>query len=108
MAITDQPPVGSDEHRELVRQAEAALLDPAWAHIVEMVLSHDGDTYEAATVDGRVTFRREADGAGWRFETLTVEGRDPLANQATDQFAPLGDELAHRYPMRADNAYPNA
>lgn len=108
MAITDHPPVGSDEHRELVKHAEAALLDPAWAHIVEMVLSRDGDTYEAAAVDGRVRFRREADRAGWRFETVAVEGRDPLGNQATDQFAPLSDELASRYPERADNAYPNA
>jgi hypothetical protein len=108
MAITDQPPIGSDEHRELVQRAEAALLDPAWSHIVEMVLSRDGDTYAAAAVDGRVRFRREPDGSGWRFERVGVEGRDPLADQATDRFAPLADELAHRHPGRADNSYPNA
>jgi phosphonoacetate hydrolase len=108
MTATARPPIDSDEHREQVREAEAALLDPAWAHIVEMVLSRDGDEYQAAAVDGRVRFRRLPDGTGWRFENLAVEGRDPLVNQAADHLAPLADEMANRYPTRADNAYPHA
>jgi predicted AlkP superfamily pyrophosphatase or phosphodiesterase len=108
MAITEQPPVGSDEHREHVEQARRALLDPEWAPIVEMVLSRDGDTYEAAAVDGRVTFRRTSSGTSWDFEVVAVEGRDPLANQATDHLAPLPAELANRFPERTENAYPNA
>lgn len=108
MTITEGPPVGSDEHREQVRQAEAALLDPAWAHIVEMVLSRDGDTYDAAAVDGRVRFRRSPEGSGWQFDVVAVEGRDPLADQSTDRFAPLEDETANPFPDRTVNAYPNA
>jgi len=108
MSHSDRPPVDSDEHREQVRQAEAALLDPAWSHIVEMVLSRDGDEYEAAAVDGRVRFRRVPHDTGWAFETVAVQGRDPLANQADDHLVPLADEMANRYPDRTTNAYPNA
>ena len=107
MAIAERPPVGSDEHRALVKTAEASLLDPSWSHIVEMVLSRDGDTYEAAAVDGRSRFRRAPDGEGWRFEVVSVEGRDPLGDQATDRFSPLVDERSTPYPHRTENAYPN-
>ena len=51
--------------------------------------------------DGRVRFAK--DGTVER-----VEGRNPLADQATDRFAPLPDELGVRYPDRTTNSYPFA
>jgi phosphonoacetate hydrolase len=104
---TDSPV--TDEHRAAVDRAEAALLDPSMSAVVEMVLRPvDDDVYEAASIDGRVQVRRTDDGRGWRFEELAVEGRNPLADQSTDRFAPLADERATPYPTRDDNAYPNA
>lgn len=94
---------------ETVR-ARAALLDPELATIVDMVFSVDGPagapTYEAASADGSVRFSRVEDGAGWAFTVDDVDGADPLADQATDRFAPLADERATPFPARSDNAYP--
>lgn len=77
--------------------------------IVEVVLRSTGaDRYEARSHDGRVAFRREAEGNGWRFEVTSVDGRNPLADQATDRFAPLDAERASMYPSRKENSYPFA
>ena len=113
MAITDEAGrPGTDEHHEAVDQAEAALLDAAVAPLVEVVLRRGGDpggdVYEAASVDGRVRFTRRDEGAGWVFDVEVREGMNPLADQATDRFTPLVDELANRFPDRSANAYPNA
>ncbi|MCB1251365.1 MAG: alkaline phosphatase family protein [Acidimicrobiales bacterium] len=104
---------GSDAHREDVARARAALLDPAVAHIVEMVLEHDPDGagvghYQATSPEGRVRFHRVADGTGWQFVVDAVDGRDPLAHQDVDRFTPLTEEQAHASPDRAANAYPRA
>jgi phosphonoacetate hydrolase len=73
--------------------------------IVEMVFRRvDDDTYEAWSNDGWVRFRREGGG----FATEGGEGRNPLADQATDRFAPVGDERAALYPGRNANSYPFA
>jgi len=105
-----------------VRQVADALLDVALEPIVDMVVTTDGDSYEARTVDGRVRFRREAvpaaathdggadgadDGDVWRFVDVDVEGRNPLGDTATDRFPSLDDELAHRWPDRTQQAYPH-
>ena len=75
--------------------------------IVEVVLRATGEhTYEARSAEGRVAFRREAEGTGWRFEVTEVDGRDPLGDQSTDRFAGLGAELATRFPSRSENSYP--
>jgi phosphonoacetate hydrolase len=112
MAVAESRPLpGSDEHREAVARAEEALLDPAVGHLVEVVLRSDPDDpdrYEAASVDGRVRFRRRDDARGWSFEVEHVDGRNPLADQALDRFAPLPEERANRYPDRTRNAYPFA
>lgn len=101
--------VADEEHRAAVDSAEAALLDPGVGHLVEVVLRVVGDhTYEAAAVDGRVRFRREPEGPGWRFVEQRVEGRNPLGDQAADRFSPLAEERAHLYPSRTENAYPFA
>src|SRR6185312_2409471 len=105
------PRPAGDEHREAVARAEAALLDPAVGHLVEVVLRADPDDanrYEAASVDGRVRFRRTETGGGWTFDVEQVEGRNPLADQSVDRFSPLQTELANPYPTREANAYPFA
>ncbi len=111
MSLIDPAPrPPSDAHASAVDRAEAALLDPAMAGIVDLVLraTAEPDTYEAAAVDGRVRFRRRADGTGWAFDEVAVEGRHPLADQATDRFASLADERAHPYPDRTTTSYPHA
>jgi len=94
-----------------------ALLDPDLERIVDLVVTADETGYEARAVDGRVRFRRVGDGAGdgagdgdgrWAFEDVEVEGRNPLADTATDRFAPLADERASPWPTRTQQSYPHA
>ena len=107
--VTDpQSRPNTDEHRDVVDRAEAALLDGAMAPIVEVVIRAIDDGYEAASVDGRVRFRRRDVGSGWAFDAETVHGVNPLADQATDRFATLDDERAQPFPDRSANAYPFA
>src|SRR4051794_19735591 len=98
MAVTESGSrPGSDEHRMAVAQAEAALLDPAVAHLVELVLTadpDDPDRYEAASVDGRVRFRRSEGDGRWTFAVEHVAGRNPLVDQSLDRFSPLETERA--------------
>jgi phosphonoacetate hydrolase len=112
MAVIDSRPLpGSDEHRAAVARAEAALLDPSMGHLVEVVIRpdpDDADRYEAASVAGRVRFRRRADDGTWQFDVEQVEGSNPLADQSLDRFSPLADELANPHPDRGSNAYPFA
>jgi hypothetical protein len=84
------------------------LLAPALEPIVELVVTTDDEAYEVRAVDGRVRFARTAEGAGWRFGDLEVEGRNPLADTATDRFSPLADELRHHWPRRTEQSYPHA
>ncbi|MEZ5139060.1 MAG: hypothetical protein R2711_09950 [Acidimicrobiales bacterium] len=88
--------VGEPEH---VVALVTALLDPALEPIVDLVVTADGEGYEARAVDGRVRFRREADGHGWSFAETEVEGRNPLGDRATDRFVGLDVEMAN--PTRA-------
>ena len=65
--------------------------------------------YEAASVAGRVRFRRRDEGAGWAFDDARRStASNPLADQSTDRFAPLADERANPFPDRTTNAYPFA
>jgi len=77
------------------------LLDGALDEIVEVVLLRDGGALEAHAVDGSVRFDRDG-------RVLDVRGRNPLADQATDRFASLADEIAGRHPRRDANSYPFA
>ena len=101
----------------LVDTAVTALLDPALEPIVEMVITAEKEAYEARTVDGRVRFTRSdgqpggqgGDGEhGWVFTDTLVEGRNPLASQATDRFSPLADERDNPWPTRTETSYPFA
>ncbi|HXY92666.1 MAG TPA: alkaline phosphatase family protein [Acidimicrobiia bacterium] len=86
-------------------EALDVLLDPDLAPIVDMVLSRLApDTFEAASTDGRVVFRR----AGGGFEKLATEGDDPFADQSPDRLAGLAAERLDPHPHRRDNAYPFA
>jgi len=71
----------SDEHRDVVDRAEAVLLDGAMAPIVEVVVRAIDDGYEAASVDGRVRFRRRDVGSGWAFDAATGESYDEVAGR---------------------------
>jgi predicted AlkP superfamily pyrophosphatase or phosphodiesterase len=84
-----------------VGDALRVLLDPALEPIVEVVLVRDGDALEAHAADGSVRFDR--DGA-----VLSEQGRNPLADQATDRFAGLANECASLQPDRSANSYPFA
>jgi phosphonoacetate hydrolase len=96
-----------DEHRADVAAARDALLDPAMANIVDMVLTVDEDTYEAASVEGSVRFRARPEGSGWGIEVVEQRGVDPLANTDPSHDTPLEAERANPYPDRTRNAYPH-
>ncbi len=87
-----------------------ALVDSALSPIVEMVLSVDRTdrepVYDARAVDGSVRFTRTADGHGWRYDVVDVAGRNPLADQALDRFAPADAERTNRWPDRTRVSYP--
>lgn len=98
----------TDEHLADVETARQALLDPAVAHMVDMVLRRDGDRYEAAAATGSVRFRAVPSGTGWAVESVEVTGSNPLANQDPAHNSPLEAERANPYPDRSTNAYPFA
>src|SRR5581483_3083144 len=92
--------------READAEAALAILtDSALEPIVDMVMLARDGAYEARSAEGMVRFRRTDDGD---YEVIGHEGADPLADQSTDKFTPLDDELAHLHPVRSDNAYPHA
>jgi phosphonoacetate hydrolase len=93
---------------ELVERAVAALLDPALEPIVDLVATTADGAYDVRAVDGRVRFRREADGASWRFVETAIEGRNPLADTSAERFAGLEDERRHPWPTRTQQSYPHA
>jgi len=93
------------EHRADAEAALEVLLDAALEPIVDMVVRGVEGGYEAASHDGRVRFRRDGHGG---YEVTAVEGENPLADQSTDRYTPLADEVAHKHPHRRDNAYPHA
>src|SRR3954454_8552364 len=98
-------PLADPQHVETVVEA---LLDPVLEPIVDLVITADADAYEARAVDGSVRFVRADEGDGWSFREVAVEGRNPLADQATDRFSPLADEQATPQPHRSANSYPHA
>ncbi len=115
MTLTDpaplalSSPVPDPEH---VTALTDALMDPALEPIVEVVLGVDRTTaepvYFARAVDGTVRFTRHGEGSGWRYEVASVQGRNPLADQALDRFAPATAERANRWPDRTRVSYPFA
>ena len=103
--------VDPEQHAADIERALGVLTDSALEPIVEMVLVARDDAYEAHAVDGSVRFSRsvtDGDGSDWEFTVTEVTGRDPLADQALDRFAPLSEELANLHPDRTRNAYPFA
>ena len=77
------------EQRE---RALEILLGPDLEPIVDMVAwSPARDTYEAASADGSVRFRRTAEPDGG-FAVESVEGQNPLAVQDPTRFGDLASE----------------
>lgn len=114
MATSDQPraaprPPG---HRApdgaQVERVVDALLDPVLEPIVDLVATTTDEGYDVRAVDGRVRFRREPHGSGWRFVETHVEGRNPLGDTATDRFTGLDDERSNPWPTRTEQSYPHA
>jgi phosphonoacetate hydrolase len=95
---------GADERDRALEVLLASELEP----IVDMVGWSDGDdTYEVASADGGVRFRRAADSeSGFVVESVT--GQNPLAVQDETRFAGLDAEQATLHPSRRLNSYPNA
>src|SRR5258707_1295899 len=91
------------------------LLDARLAPIVDMVArriegSVEGsvdDTYEVASAEGAVTFRRTGPGPDG-YERTGVTGADPLAEQSPDRLVGLDAERADPHPPRGTNSYPYA
>ena len=100
-AVTELAP----ERAEDADRALRLLTDSALEPIVDMVLVARDGAYEARTHDGMVRFRR---GEAGDFDVVETHGVDPLADQSTDRYTPLADELAHRNPHRSENSYPFA
>jgi hypothetical protein len=88
-------------------RALGVLLDRDLEPVVDMVLLSRDGAYEARSHDGSVIFRRTGPGPDG-YELVAATGADPLADQSTDRFTPLEEELAHRHPHRSANAYPFA
>jgi hypothetical protein len=84
------------------------LLDPALAPIVDMVARRTGDrTYEVASADGSVAFRRIGPGPDG-YERTGGAGADPLAHQEPDHLVGLEVEQGDAHPPRERNSYPHA
>jgi hypothetical protein len=88
-------------------RALEVLLEGDLELVVDMVLLSRDGAYEALSHDGRVVFRRTGPGPDG-YELVAATGTDPLADQSTDRFSPLDDELANKHPHRSQNAYPFA
>ena len=92
-----------------VDRALGVLLDPGLAPIVDMVVRRTGDgTYEAASADGRVEFRRTRDHDVDGYERTGGDGQDPIADQSCDRLVGLTAEIADPHPPRTTNSYPFA
>ena len=105
VSVTASPTWLAPHHQEAADAALTVLTDVSLDRVVDMVLSASDGLYEARSRDGAVRFRQDG---GGEIEVVTVEGRDPLADQATDKFSPLTVERAHPHPDRGENAYPHA
>lgn len=96
--------VHPDAGHEALERAEAALCDPGWSPMVDLVLRRVGPTtYRAASARGSVTFRHDADGT----RILDTTGTDPLADDDATRFLGAEDELAGEIPAPADEARPH-
>jgi phosphonoacetate hydrolase len=105
------PPASAGPGEARGHSAEAALevlLDAALDPVVEMVLTVRDGAYEAHAPDGRVCFRRRAQGASFAYDVVSMAGRNPLGEQSADRFAGAEAEAAARFPRRTENAYPYA
>ena len=90
-------------------RALKVLLDGDLEPIVDMVAwSPEPATYEVASAEGRIRFRRERKGEGWVSVIESGDGSNPIADQNPGRYASLDEERQAVHPHRRDNAYPFA
>ncbi|HEU4490930.1 MAG TPA: alkaline phosphatase family protein [Jiangellales bacterium] len=87
---------------DLRDKAVDALVDPAWAHVVDLVAHPDGDG--GVVVANSAGAARLAPGD----DPEVVWGADPVADQDPMAFLPYDRELADPSPPGSRNAYPYA
>lgn len=89
----------------LLECAVAALTDPAYAHVVDLVAWAEGRGDERSVVvansDGAARLRPDA-------ADEVLRGRNPVADQDPMAFLPVAREVADPHPSNARNAYPLA
>ena len=87
-----------DAHRAEADAALEVLLDRALEPIVDMVLHRAATARYEALAPRRPGHLPRAPPTATFERGLGHEGRNPLADQSTDKFAPLADERAHPLP----------
>jgi hypothetical protein len=87
-----QQGLGAEQEESGNRAILALLEDAPVRDHVDLVITARGGAYEVWSRRGMLRFRRVADGAGMRFETLERLGEDPLANTDPSLLASLEDE----------------
>jgi hypothetical protein len=96
-------------------RALSVLLGRDLEPIVDLVAwSPSPGTYEVASAQGRIRFRRVPDATTesghprWSFSVEAPEGLDPIGRQDPAHFGDLASERAAPFPSRQDNSYPHA
>jgi phosphonoacetate hydrolase len=85
-------------------RALTVLLDPALAHVVDLVAWPDGAEIHVANSEGEAAVDRTDPDRGF----VTIRGRNPVADQDPLHATPLAAVLADPSPPAARNAYPFA
>ncbi|MDA8380123.1 MAG: alkaline phosphatase family protein [Actinomycetota bacterium] len=99
-------PHAPDDRRE---RALDILCSDELEPIVELVAWSMGqDRFGVRAHDGCVIYGRVRDGHGWSYSIESVDGRNPLADQATGRFIGIDQLRASPYPDRRANSYPHA
>jgi phosphonoacetate hydrolase len=98
----------------LRERALAVLLGEALEPVVDLVAwSPARDTYEVASAEGHVRFKRRIDRAkpeeraSWFYEAETISGSNPLGRQDPKHFGTLEAERSVPSPSRRENSYPH-
>jgi phosphonoacetate hydrolase len=111
MADLALPKAGHDMRERALAVLLGAQLEP----IVDLVAwSPARGTYEVASAEGHLGFRRLSEGTTdggrprWVYEVETLTGRSPVERQDPTHFGGLEAERSVPHPNRRDNSYPHA
>jgi len=107
--VTDSTIDHARPNRIEIDALEAALVDPAMADRVEMVLRPlGGDRYRASSAAGSVEFERTARSTRYEYRVLHVEGLNPLERQDTTTLLGVSHDPSTPPPTLLDNSFPHA